>query len=236
MKIKGQIQGFIVGVAVSVLSIQVLAAPVQKAITVSYNNIKLYVDGNLIDTKDGNGNAAEPFIYNGTTYLPVRAVGEAFGKPVQWDGDTQSIYVGGKADTVTGQKEDKIYLGDQLKSYSKSAWIKEYPKDGNFNMGGKRYTRGLQYFMKMVDSQQVYYNLDAQYTTLSGLYGPTDDASYDRNGTVNIYGDGKLLGSFEAKNGDLPKEFSLNVTGVLQLEIEFEGASSFAMADIALQF
>ena len=63
-------------------------------IEAEYNNIKIYVDGMLINPKDSNGNTVEPFIYNGTTYLPVRAVGETIGKQVSWDGATSSVYLG----------------------------------------------------------------------------------------------------------------------------------------------
>ena len=36
-----------------------------------YNNIKIYIDGAEIVPKDANGNTVEPFMMNGTTYLPV---------------------------------------------------------------------------------------------------------------------------------------------------------------------
>lgn len=60
-------------------------------ISVSYNNIKLVVDGKTVNTSN------EPFIYNGTTYLPVRAVGEALGKNVSWDGSTNTVTIGNSA-------------------------------------------------------------------------------------------------------------------------------------------
>ena len=72
----------------------VLAESVKKNIDVSYNNIKLVVDGRVVTPKDVNGNIVEPFIYNGTTYLPVRAVSEALGKRVEWDPATYTVYVG----------------------------------------------------------------------------------------------------------------------------------------------
>jgi len=43
---------------------------------------------------DANGNPVEVFIYNGTTYLPARAVSTAVGKPISWDGKTQTIDIG----------------------------------------------------------------------------------------------------------------------------------------------
>jgi uncharacterized secreted protein with C-terminal beta-propeller domain len=52
--------------------------------------VNIYVDDVKLEPKDANGNPVEACVYNGTTYLPVRAVGEAYGKVVQWDGSTQS--------------------------------------------------------------------------------------------------------------------------------------------------
>lgn len=80
-KIKGFICGVIAGItAVSV--IPVMAQQVEKKILASYRNIKIYADGKLVNTNEDN----EAFIYNGTTYLPVRAIGETFNKAVEWEG------------------------------------------------------------------------------------------------------------------------------------------------------
>ena len=43
------------------------------------------------------------FIQNDTTYIPLRAVGEALGATVSWDGDTRSVYIDSNEDTVTAQ-------------------------------------------------------------------------------------------------------------------------------------
>lgn len=72
----------------------VFAESVQKMLPVSYENIKIYIDGNLLQPKDADGNPVEPFIYNGTIYVPIRAISEAFGKPVKWDGSKASVYIG----------------------------------------------------------------------------------------------------------------------------------------------
>jgi hypothetical protein len=67
-----------------------------RQLTATFNNIKIYVDGQLIAPKDALGRPVEPFIVDGSTYLPVRAVAEALGKDVEWDGPNQSVYVGQK--------------------------------------------------------------------------------------------------------------------------------------------
>jgi len=58
------------------------------------NNIHVFIDGSLITPRDAAGNVAHPFIRNGTTFLPLRAVGEAFGKSVHWDARNQSVIIG----------------------------------------------------------------------------------------------------------------------------------------------
>ncbi len=48
---------------------------------------------------------AEPFIYNGTTYLPVRAVGEAVGKEVAWDNDTKTVTLTTPPPTIEADRD-----------------------------------------------------------------------------------------------------------------------------------
>ena len=58
-----------------------------------YNNIKIKINGKEIEPKDSNGNIVEPFTISGTTYLPVRAVSEALGKNVGWNGETKTVFI-----------------------------------------------------------------------------------------------------------------------------------------------
>ena len=65
-----------------------------KQLEAHFSGIKLNIDGVEITPKDANGNVVEPFIVDGTTYLPVRAVAEALGKEVSWDGETRTVSLG----------------------------------------------------------------------------------------------------------------------------------------------
>ena len=58
-----------------------------------YRDIKIFLFGEEITPKDVNGKVVEPFIVDGTTYVPLRAISEAFGLDVRWDSDTASIYI-----------------------------------------------------------------------------------------------------------------------------------------------
>lgn len=61
----------------------------------SYNNIKIKLNDTLITPKDAAGKTVEPFIIEGTTYLPVRAVASALGLEVGWDGTTKTVLLNG---------------------------------------------------------------------------------------------------------------------------------------------
>ncbi len=65
----------------------------KKQINVEYDNIKINIDGNNYVAKDVNGKVVEPFTYNGTTFLPVRGVANAFGKNVGWDDNTKTVNI-----------------------------------------------------------------------------------------------------------------------------------------------
>jgi len=44
--------------------------------------------------KDANGQTVYPIIYNGTTYLPVRAVSALMKEPVEWDSGSKTVFIG----------------------------------------------------------------------------------------------------------------------------------------------
>jgi lysophospholipase L1-like esterase len=89
---KGFLAGFL-SCAVLAAGIGIFAAS-EKTLTALYDDIKIFIDGSQITPKDADGAAVEPFIVDGTTYLPVRAVAEAFGKDVQWEEETRSVKIG----------------------------------------------------------------------------------------------------------------------------------------------
>ena len=91
-KRKTFVLGFLTAVIVIVLAIPVLAAgTLQTWNDVMVGGITIEVDGEVIEPKDANGNTVEPAIYEGTTYLPVRAIATTLGMEVAWDGSTKTV-------------------------------------------------------------------------------------------------------------------------------------------------
>ncbi|MEI3163971.1 MAG: NPCBM/NEW2 domain-containing protein [Lachnospirales bacterium] len=179
-----------------------------KTIQAVFKNIKICVDGVAMTPRDTAGKEVEPFIYNGTTYLPVRAVGEAVGKEVTYDGSTNTVYLG-----KSGQVK---YLGQQLQAYQNV-----YATEETVTMGGQKYVNGLSFYY----NGNAFYNLNGMYTSISGVYGMKDGTREDYEATLSFYGDGRLLETLNVRGGVLPRNFAINVSGVAQLKIETTDAS-----------
>ena len=90
---KERIQGIIIGIAISLVFIGALSYASQYSDKVErvYRNIKITLNGLILEPKDANGNDVEPFIIEGTTYLPVRAVAEALDLKVNWNDETNTV-------------------------------------------------------------------------------------------------------------------------------------------------
>jgi hypothetical protein len=63
-----------------------------KNLQAKYNNIKVLYNGSQVST------TIEPFIVNGTTYIPLRMMAGVFNKDITWDGTTYTINVKDQAD------------------------------------------------------------------------------------------------------------------------------------------
>lgn len=72
--------------------VPVSAATRSAAITVAYG-ITLQFNEQEVLLTDAKGRKVEPFVYNGTTYVPIRAVSELFGAEVSYDNKTNTAYV-----------------------------------------------------------------------------------------------------------------------------------------------
>ena len=98
---KGFIAGVLTTLLVMLLVTTVFAAEISRTLTAVYRDIKITIDGKQIVPKDASGNVVEPFIVDGTTYLPVRAIAGVVGYDVSWDGNTNTVILSsGAADTA----------------------------------------------------------------------------------------------------------------------------------------
>ena len=236
-----RIKDMAIGALATVLTLGTIlpsSAATMKEIKVAMGGIKIYVDGNLKKPTDVNGNVVEPMIYDGTTYLPVRALtGMLTDKEVAWDQQSQTVYIGQRPDV--GVKSVPI---DELEAYdthsnayaSSSLYI---GKDAQFTVLGDTYSP----FNRMRLSGMGYrvYKLDSNYDSIHGKF----IIPFDRLGTyaestlqfynVDQYGEETLIKEYSAKAGDAAIDVDVNLQGCNFLKIKGKG-DSCAFYDVTL--
>lgn len=77
----------------------------------AYTGVNIYIDGKLYIPTDVNGNMVEPFVYNGTTYLPARAISNVFNTDIEWKNG--NVYMTSKENEETyyiDENGNKVYM------------------------------------------------------------------------------------------------------------------------------
>lgn len=104
---------FILGITIGVIlstTICSFADGVWENINILKNDINVIVNGELIP--------ADNFLYNDTTYLPIRAIGEALDKEVLYDEETNTAIIQDKGEgniSTTGNELNKYEVPEELK-------------------------------------------------------------------------------------------------------------------------
>lgn len=174
----------------------------KKMIEANYMGIKLVVDGVEVTPKDPDGNAVDPFISDGTTYLPVRAVGEALGKEVTWNGDTKTVYIGKVPGTETNwMKELPPYQLHRATVYDGTDPRK------SFSVAGVTHTVGIEIRDENSHDGHALWNTNGQYNTMTFTIGTLGSANWD--GTIEVYLDGVYSTEYELKWDAAPKTISI---------------------------
>jgi len=113
-------------------------------------------------------------------------------------------------------------LGRDIKAY-RLVEAQEFTGNNPGRMMGREYRYGFSTSSRMWISSNgsAYYNIGSRFTNMSGFYGPMDNAAKDAAATLTIYGDERILATFEMQAGDTIKQFNQNVTGISQIRFEF---------------
>ena len=191
------------------LSVSVAAASaIKKNIVANYMDIKLVVNGITVTPKDANGTVVEPFIADGTTYLPVRALAEALGEEVEWDGVNKIVYVGENPNKV-------LYLPTACPAYEGNAELCTSLNGKSFKMAGSEYTNGFDFY---ANNYYELFNLNAEYDYVTMTVGHVDGSSMS-DGVVRFFVDGELALEVDVSAEGLPQQVTLPLNYALQLKI-----------------
>ena len=190
----------------------VLAKMATETIEVSYSNIKVYKDNVLCELKDANGSTIEPFIYNGTTYMPVRGTASLADMQVTWDGATQSVYL------WDNMVPNGTYLMEVCPPYETNSCSQYLQQNGqSFQMSGMKYSNG---FILEYEGGYALFNLNSKYSNIEFTIGHVDGTDMDEEDyDLYFYVDGKLVKDINISSEGLPKTVSVPVNYGLQLKI-----------------
>jgi len=211
-KLRGA-RNFIIGMLtmalIFTLVMTVTARSGNRTVTMTYNDIKVVIDGNPVTLTDLDGNAIEPVLIDNTLYVPMSPLVRALGKSSTYDGNAKTLYIGPKpAETVPFLKVAPAYDV----SNTAMVWTAN-----DVTMGGNKYNDAIVY--SNIDTTYSLHNLNGKYKKITGYIGHVDGSNMS-DATFNFYGDGNLIASYDVKAQDLPKQISLIVTGVKQFKIE----------------
>ncbi len=219
------VKGYAIGVMSALIAVGGVAYATsgQRNIDVTYDNYKVYIDNTLADLTDANGTTVEPFVYNGTTYLPVRGVAQAMGAQVTYDGASRSVYIWDKM--VPGE----TFLMDVCPPYE-GGDVYSSSEGRTFEMDGKKRSNGVTIWS---NGNSVLFNLDGRYNSLSfdiGHNGYLEDEK-----TVTFIVDGKTVKTITLEPEQLAKHITIPLNYGLQLKIATEGYGNVGLADMIVE-
>lgn len=225
---KGLIIGFMFCFILTTLA-PVAAAKINE-IKVVMGGIKISIDGDIQVPTDGNGKVVEPMIYDGTTYLPVRALTNMLtDKKVDWDAKTQTVFIGKKPNSG----ETSVLL-ETLKPLTLDSIKIVTEKDAQFNLldeiqspfNRMKYEPAQYYKAMTYTRSSAVYKINSDYSTINGYFvEPYTYLGSDSKATIQFYsvdqyGEKTLIESYDTKAGDEPMKISVPVHGVNILRIE----------------
>lgn len=221
------LKGYILGVVTASLLTggAALAKSYSDYIEVTYDNIKVYKDNVLCELKDANGSVIEPFIYNGTTYMPVRGTAKLADMEVTWDGNTKSVYLwDDMVPSGTFLMEVALpYETDTCSTYLSS-------KGQSFEMAGEKYSNGINLWYS---GSYALFNLNSKYSTIECTVGHSDYNQQEK--AVSFIIDGRTVKEVELEPDAMPKKVSIPVSYGLQMKVVASGHGDIGVGNITVR-
>lgn len=166
-------------------------------------SVKILVNGAEFKPTDANGNDVMTFIYNGTTYAPLRALAEAYGLEVGYDA-----------------ARNMATVSEPGKNYDTPAASSATPSAGTFfteSGTGDSVVRSVE---TTTPSRFLFRTSDKSHHSVKGFYG---DGNYDYDLLVNESGAPYEGSSYLPQ--DRTYDFEINCSGAWEIEVQTIGYS-----------
>ena len=195
-------------------------------IDVTMGGIKVYWDGIEKTLTDAKGNKVEPMIYEGTTYVPLRAMANLMGKEIDWDQQNMAVIVGEKP---VAESTSILDMNDKI-NYNSGIY---FPTDKTFKLKNQVVECDNLMRSKSKFSGYIIYMLDGQYSELTGkVVYPYERVGSSSEGYITFYnvdnsGNEKEIETYNFKQTDEPLDVKINLSGVENLKIKLSGGPVF---------
>jgi hypothetical protein len=146
-----------------------------KSIQVTYRNISILVNGKIVPSEQ------EPFIFEGRTFVPLRTIGEALNKKVEWDNVKSQIKISEPFARANSWDELFNYISDhyQIRKSTKTLSENDVIKiESWFNQGSTKFKLNSEDVL--IPSFDVYSNAENHTVfsvTQKRYYDPNDKKS-----------------------------------------------------------
>lgn len=218
MKIKKSVFAILLAVVMATgLVLGANGAGAMQAVTAYLRpDVTIKMDGEVTIPTDQQGERVYPVYYQGTNYLPIRAVAKMLGVGVDWDQATQTI--------LLGDPKDGVDLIDTIKYYHTterdSQQVQSVDKKEPINISGINVSHWLGvytgYWSDKGNTSDMHFNLQAKYDTISFKYYCEKDV------ILRVLGDeGYLLWEKEIKGGQVA-QVAMDIKLLKTMEMTFQ--------------
>ena len=177
-----------------------MAVAILAGITIKYNG-----EEQILKTEKGE--RIYPITYQGSTYVPIRAVSNILGVGVDWDQATKTVLLGTPADGIDLIDTYKAYAVNVAKQYQSSD---KKPVD----IGGVNVSHYIKFDYTSVGTRDVFFNIGGKYETLTFQ-------AYSANPkdlTLTVYGDNdSVLAEIVLKARAVPQTYTVELFNTTQL-------------------
>lgn len=209
---KKKLLNFVLVVSLCVISVigGAYAAANNETISAMLNReIKITYNGEVQTFKDVSGNVVYPISYNGTTYLPVRAVSNLVKLPVNWDANNNTVILGSAENNAVNLVDREHVAPGTIDTYiiSDAEMLKFAGSDAV-----QEFNNGIAIDMK------YYLNFNARYAMMFDVQGFKELSftvgAKGFDATLLVHNEkGETISSFDLKNGSLVDK-KINLNGV----------------------
>lgn len=200
----------------SKLGIQATWSNATKSVSYDLSSVPQVESSGQIDMVGHALPNVHPILYGGTPYIPANAVAQQLQIPNTWSSGVD--YFG---DQTSGGLLTTLLQPTSVSGFGSN---NSQPMiNAPMKMDGTTYSNGLQFVGGASSNETMTYNLNGDYSKLTGIVGIDDNSSSASGIDVTIVGDGNTLYSWTVGSGQSPEPFSVNVEGVRNLQIILNG-------------